>query len=352
MNACFFGIYDPKYERNRVIMRGLKESGYNIIECRVDPKIHKGLSKYFELYKEFKKLPTKRFKYVFVAFPGHTIVWLARILFGSGIIFDAHISLYDSNVFDRKVYSKYSLGALKDWLLDWYSCSIANKVLLDTYEHISYFVETFHLPRGKFIRVLVGADNDVFKHIENNNGDGTFVVHFHGTFIPLQGIQYIIDAANILRNENINFRIIGSGGELFKQIKDKVSSLNLNNVTFVGRVPFDEMPSHISMGNVCLGIFGDTAKANRVIPNKAYECVAMGVPVINARTLGIKEVFTEGKDMLFCNIADGKDLAEKILLMKNNPEYAREIGENGYNTFTKYVTPGIIGKQLLSDLSK
>lgn len=33
---------------------------------------------------------------------------------------------------------------------------------------------------------------------------------------------------------------------------------------------------------MCLGIFGTTAKVDRVVPNKIFECLAMGRPAITA----------------------------------------------------------------------
>jgi len=349
--VLFFGIFDKNYPRNRIISLGLRENGWQVTNCKVDPKIG-GLRKYWRLYQEYKKLEDKKFDLVLVAFPGHTVVWLARILFGRKLIFDAHISLYDSNVFDRKIYPKFSFGAIKDWFLDWSSCSLAQKVLLDTYEHVSYFVDEFHISRSKFIRVLVGADNTVFYPRKKQiNTKGEFTVHFHGTFIPLQGISYIVEAANELRDKtNIKFVIVGAGGELFEQTKAKVSELKLNNIIFTGRVPYKEVPSYIAKSNVCLGIFGNTPKARRVIPNKAYECVAMGIPTITAETAAIKELFTNKKDMLFCEIANGKDLAQKILFLKNNPAETEEIANNGYQTFQNNVFPKEIGYRLIEDL--
>src|ERR1019366_7505823 len=105
--VLFFGIYDPDYSRNRILIRGFKENGWEVTQCRVNPRIHKGIGKYALLIRERAHL--KHFDVqntlIFVAFPGQTVMLLARILFPrSKIIFDAFTSVYDSNVFDRKLY--------------------------------------------------------------------------------------------------------------------------------------------------------------------------------------------------------------------------------------------------------
>jgi hypothetical protein len=89
-------------------------------------------------------------------------MWLAKIIFFNRlIIFDAFLSLYDSNVNDRKVYSGIGLRGMRDFLLDWYSIRLANIILLDTQEHISYFLSRFGGNPKRFVRVFVGTDDTV-----------------------------------------------------------------------------------------------------------------------------------------------------------------------------------------------
>lgn len=82
MKICFFGIFNPLYSRNSVLIRGCEENGYEVLQCRADPKIHKGLAKYWTLIREYRKITQENFEYVIVAFPGHTVLWLACLLFG------------------------------------------------------------------------------------------------------------------------------------------------------------------------------------------------------------------------------------------------------------------------------
>src|SRR3954462_4407256 len=93
----YFGIYDKKYSRNLVIQHGFERNGWKIEECHVDPKTNRGLGKYIKLALLGLKARGRKHDLVIVGFPGHTVVWLARLLFGPKIIFDAFLSLYDSN---------------------------------------------------------------------------------------------------------------------------------------------------------------------------------------------------------------------------------------------------------------
>jgi len=348
--VCFFGIHDPNYARNRVLASGFRHNGYEVTDCCVDPKVYLGMGKYFQLYKEFKKLKGENFDLVLIAFPGQTVVWLARILFGKKIIFDAFLSLYDSNVFDRKIYSKFSPRAWKDYFMDWNSCFFADKVLLDTDEHIKYFCETFHFTKDKFISVPIGADESIFYPREVKGGSSTFNVHFHGTFIPLQGVEYVVEAAGVLRDENIHFTLVGSGQD-FCFIKDKVKSSGLESrFSFVGKVPMEKIPDYVALADVCLGIFGKTEKTKRVIPNKVYECIAMRKPVITAKSDAILQFFRDGEDIIMCKTSDGKDLADKLMILKSDKNLRVKISEGGYNLFKNNFTSTIIVKNLLTCL--
>lgn len=348
MTVLFFGTYDPTYSRNRVLMRGLRENGVTVVECHADPREHPGIAKYRALYREWKKIDRSQIVYVWVGFPGHTIVWLARLLFRQPIIFDAFLSLYDSNAFDRKVYAPGSVRARIDWFLDWLGCRLAYRVLLDTDAHIGYFVHTFGIPREKFIRVWIGADPEIF-HPREAPLPETFTVHFHGTFIPLQGIQYLLDAAKLLEHEDIRFRIVGDGQESAR-VREKAVSLGLANVEFVGKMPLARVPEYIAASHVCLGIFGDTQKTARVIPNKVYECIAMGKPVITADTSAIREIFEPETDMLLCTAADGESLAAAIRELYRDAPLRERIAIAGRKRFESSFAPRVLAAGLLKHL--
>ncbi len=347
--VCFFGIFDKEYSRNRVLIKGFEENGYEIILCKIDPHIYRGFSKFIQLYKEYKKISKIKFEYIIVAFPGHSVVWLAYMLFGKKIIFDAFVSLYDSNVYDRRLYSRFSMRALKDWILDFYSCHISYRILLDTNTHIDYFLKTFFVKKDKFIRVFVGTDDRVMYPQEAKTTSEIFTVHFHGSYIPLQGVSCIVKSAILLKNENIIFRLIGNE-KMHKDIQREINNHNLRNIQLINKVPFERLSEEMAKAHICLGIFGDSKKANMVIPNKVYEAMACGKAVITRRSQGTAELFIDRENILLVEANNENDLTKKIIELKDNIELRDAISHNALNLYKENLNSRTLVQNLLNEL--
>jgi len=161
MTICFFGDYDPNYARNRVLIHGLKENGVEVLECHVasdNPR------KFRDLIKKHKLMYNK-YDLMIVGYSSafsRSLVPLAKLISRKPVVWDAFFSVYDAWVFDKKVVRPHGPKAVYYWLVDWLSCRLADKILLDTNEHIDYFAKTFKVRRSKFIRVLIGADDSSF----------------------------------------------------------------------------------------------------------------------------------------------------------------------------------------------
>ena len=342
MNICYFGMYDPDYPRNRVMLRGLQENGHQVLECQSRAK---GFKKYQELYKKHRKLKNQ-YDVVIVGFPGQTIVPFAKFLTSKKIIFDAFSSHYGGYIIDRGYHSKLSLHAIYYWFIDWLSCMLADEVLLDTKAHIDYFCSTLKFSKSFFKRVFVSSDDKVFYPRETQKSD-KFIVYFHGTYIPLQGIEYIVRSAKILEShQDIKFNLIGKG-QTYSKVQNLAKKLKVNNIKFIDPVKYEELPNYISQADIVLGIFGKTKKASIVIPNKVYEALAMRKPVITQESPAIKELLTDRENVLLCRPADAQDLADKILELKDNQDLRKGIAENGYQLFKDKLKAGILVKDLL-----
>ena len=346
MRICYFGMYDKNYSRNRVIIRGLKENGHEVFECQ---SREPGFNKYVELFKKHRQLKNQ-YDLMIVGFPGQTIMPFARFITGKKIIFDAFSSHYGGYVADRGYHAKISLAALYYWFLDWLSCLLADKVLLDTNEHIEYFSRLLKINSSVFKRVFVGSDDKIFFPQAKKHHEDKFIVYFHGTYIPLQGVEYIVEAADLLKeHKNIEFRLLGKG-QTFAEIKTKNEKLKTNNVKFLEPVKYEKLPEYLAQADVILGIFGKTQKAGIVIPNKVYEALAMKKAVITRKSKAIDELLTNNENVMLVNPADPKDLADKILELRRNQDLRSKIAENGYRLFKEKLTAKKVVRGMIDEL--
>lgn len=343
MRVLYFGSYVRSYPRNRIIMKGLRENGVVVDEFNY-------FSSHVRLFPRLVKGYSSNYDAMIVGFPGHSNIPLARLLTKFSrkpLVFDAFLSVYDSAVFDRRTLKAESLKSKRYFYRDKFACMMSDIVLLDTNEHINYFHEEFGIENEKFRRVFVGTDDEIFYPMENIKNSDTFIITFQGTFIPLQGIQYIIKAAKLLENDkDIKIEILGSG-QTYNSILNLSSKLKICNVVFKERVPYNELPNFIARGDVCLGIFGDTSKAKKVIPNKVYETLAMKKPLITGNTPAIKEAgIINRKHALLVEMANPEAITNAILELKEDINQRESIAEKGYELFKENFTPKIIGQEV------
>jgi glycosyltransferase involved in cell wall biosynthesis len=350
MTIIYFGDFNPEYARNKVIIKGLRENGVEVLLCHTSKK--RAFAKILDLVNQYCRHYRKCDMVIVGYSDSRFTIPLAWLMSSKPVIWDAFYSLYDSWVFDRRLVPSRGIKAGYYWFLDWLSGSLADLVLMDTNEHIDYFSKTFRIKEHKFIKVLVGSDPAVFHpQYSSNPRDGKkFLVHFHGNYIPLQGIESIIKAAKLLEHEkDIQFNLVGNG-QTYHDVRDLADREGVQNVTFIERVDIGTLAESIAIADICLGIFGNTKKAQRVIPNKVYEAVAMAKPVITSDTPAIREVFTDRKNILLCRNADAKDLARAIKELRDNAELRNGIAKQGYALFNTIGTPVIIGRYLAKDL--
>ncbi len=368
MKICYFGTYEKNYSRNRVIISGLKKNNTKIIECNEDPwksehKVNLGVIKkikilsnflisYIKLF--FKYLKNRPYDIIFVGYLGHFDIFLAKLLSlidGKPLVFDAYYSLYDSLVNDRKMLKKESYMAKILHFIETLSYKFSNLIFLDTPVHTRYCSKEFNIKKEKFDFIAIGADENIF-YPRKVKKEKVFTIIFWGKFIPLQGIEYIIKAAKILECEKIKFEIIGGGGQTYKRIIKLSKELGIKNIKFTNFIPYQKLPSYVSKAHIGLGIFGNTDKAKRVVPNKAYEILALGLPLITGDSIAAKEMNLKNKkNCVLCRMANPKAIADSILLLKKDKRLRDRIRKEGHKLFNENFCTKEIGKKVKESIS-
>lgn len=338
MKILFTGHFDPDYNRTKVIIKGLSSLG---VEVNLFPFTKKKKPDLERLKKEINKSD-----WIFMPSFTHTDLPFIKRISSKPIIFDPLISRYLSKVFDYKTVWKYSPRAYKNYLKDKRAFNRSDLILADTASHKDYFVSKFGVDPN-IVRVApIGVISEDFFPIKVEPVDRSkIIVGFYGSFIPLHGIEVIIGAAEILReNKNIVFKLIGDG-ILFSKMKKMAVDKSLDNIDFTGWKPYSELNIEINNFDIALGIFGESLKARMVIPNKLYHYAACKKAIISRKSDAITEIFDHDQNITLCE-PNPEGLASAIKSLSNKYERNR-IAKNAHELITKEYNEVKIAENIL-----
>lgn len=363
MRVCLFGTYDRGYSGNQALIEGLRRQGIDVIECHVAlwEKTPIKEERYFDLW-PFTKLFVRfaanigklfvkairlpRCPAIITSFSGYLDLPIAKGLaqvWGSKLLFNPMMSIYDTLVLDRQYFRPGSVIAHLILWLERILYTLPDALLVDSQTHFRFFADYLKCPWVKFRRLPLGVDDRVFYPREQRRSDNQFQVLFYGKYQPLQGVVTIIEAAKLLENDpDIHFLVIGYG-PTWPEVQRRAQELNIRNINFIKWIEFDQLPEVISQADLCLGIFGVSEKADRCIANKVIQALAMRKPVVTGYTAAMGEVFSDREQVFFCERGNPQALAEAIVELKENVTLRTKIATQGHEAFVRYFSPSAIG---------
>lgn len=344
ITICYFGVYNPNTGRNAIYIKGLKENGVKIIECSDKSS---GLLKFWRLWRKHGKIKND-YDFMIVGYPGQVITPFAKMVSSKKVILDALCSLYEGEILSRGV-KKWSLEGLKIQIVDFLAYKFADAVLVETESQKRYFEKRFGRSQ-KYKVIYTGVNSDNFYKDDSIAKRKKFTAVFRGKFLPEAGVKYVIEAADLLKDKGIDFLIIGNGF-LNKEIESQIQSLHLKNLEWISEdLSNEQLRKKMSECHVSLGQFENHERLERTIPHKCFETLAMGLPYITSRTPAVSEILEDGVSALFVSIADSKDLADKILEIKNDSDLAKKIAENGMALYNSKLAPSVLAKEILKKI--
>ena len=176
------------------------------------------------------------------------------------------------------------------------------------------------------------------------------ILFFYGGIIGhAQGLEVILNAANLLRDSSsIQFVIQGSGPEK-EMLLELKKTLKLNNVHFLEPVSKKEMPSILKSIDVALVPLKNLPLFKGAIPSKVFEALAMEVPLLLGVDGEARNHFIEkGKAGLFFQPENADELAKKALFLAENLDERLEMGKNA----RRYVTENFDREKIANDFMR
>jgi glycosyltransferase involved in cell wall biosynthesis len=216
-------------------------------------------------------------------------------------------------------------------------------VVADTEAHAEFLAAAGGIPRSRVAVCLVGAEERVF-------GPGwaprkPFTAVFVGKLIPLHGVETVLAAA--ASASELRVKLVGSG-QLDPLLRNPPP-----NVEHVRWVEYERLPETLHAAGCALGIFGTSPKAARVIPNKVFQALACGVPVVTADTPAARELLTDGQSALLVPPGDAGALAAALRRLAGDSPLAHRVAAAGRATYEAKASEQVLGqrwRRLLEEL--
>jgi len=342
MRVLAFGTYERRYPRNAQVISALRGAGVEVIERHAsvwDGREHKfgaGAGSVARLALAEVRLAARRsagpFDVVLVGYPGHVDLaaarWAAR---GRPVVFNPLVSLWDTLVEDRGRFRRESLAARALHALDRAAFRAADLVVADTEQHARLFRE---LGARRTEVCFVGAEDRLFK--PGWRGGERFL--FVGKLIPLHGLETILAAARLV--PELRFNLVGSGQQQRLLQRDRPP-----NVDWTAWLPYEQLPAVLRGSRAALGIFGTSAKAARVIPNKAFQALATGTPLVTADTPAARELLVDGESALLVAPGDPEALAGALRRLAADADLGERLSAGGRAVYEARASEQVLGER-------
>ncbi|MFP4476840.1 MAG: glycosyltransferase [Desulfatibacillaceae bacterium] len=305
MRVLWWGRHDPGYSRNILVRRMFGKQGW--VQKDYTPRMSR--AGWLTAHLAGLKKPDL----VWVACFRHTDIRSAA-KWARGwdvpLVVDPLISSYQKQVEEREKWPTDSPRARR--LLRWEreTMALADVVVCDTPAHARYFERVLKVPADRLRVMYVGAPEQLFYYRPMPSDKPPYEVLFFGSFIELQGPRVIVEAARHARKMPIKFTFLGDG-PLLDEVRKEAETMG--NIHFESWVPFPELAERIARAHIVLGVFGDTPRADLVIPNKVFQAMAVGRPVVTRKASAYEETVA-GEDCIgWVEPADPEGLAIRIL---------------------------------------
>jgi glycosyltransferase involved in cell wall biosynthesis len=173
--------------------------------------------------------------------------------------------------------------------------------------------------------VLSGGDPVVIRR--QFQLEGKFVVMYTGALGISNDIDTILRAAATLRDQpEIHFLIAGNGQEA-DRLRQHAKELELHNVTFAGWFPKQQMRDVLAAADVCVATLLDIPEFRTTYPNKVFDYMAAGRPILLGIDGVIRQVVEESAGGICFPPGDDQGLSAGVLQLYADRPLAQAMGE-------------------------
>ena len=363
MRLLWVGTYERDYPRGRVLRRGLAELGHEVLECHepvwertrhkaggflaAAPLAAAGARATAAwariLVRERRLGPVDA---VVAGYPAQADALGAAIVArrrGVPLVADMMIALSDTLGGDRGRAGAAATRVLAG--VDRAAARAAALVVADTAANAAWMTAALGVPPERLCVVPVGAGPEFAA--APPPADPTHAL-FVGKLAPLHGIGVVLAAA---RHPGVPpMRVVGDG-QLGPWLRGELARDRPPGLTHVPWIPYADLPGAVAGAAICLGVFGGSDKAARVVPNKVWQAMAVGRAIVTGDTPGVREVLRDGRDALLVPPGDPAALARALARLGRDPALRARLGAAARARYERCGAPARVASRLTSALA-
>ncbi|OFI05793.1 alpha-D-kanosaminyltransferase [Clostridium acetireducens DSM 10703] len=200
-----------------------------------------------------------------------------------------------------------------------------------------------------------GVDTEFFKKQNRDEEfrksigiEDKFSICYAGIHGIAQGLEVVIDAAELLKEHtNIQIVFIGDGPEK-KELINRAKDKGLTNVTFLPVQPKSNMPKIIASMDATVIPLKKLDLFKGALPSKMFEALASELPIVLAVEGEAERLINEANAGITVEPENSKKIAEAIVKLYKNEEFRNTLGSNG----RKYVIENYSREKITRRLEK
>jgi glycosyltransferase involved in cell wall biosynthesis len=279
--------------------------------------------------------------------------WLAARLKGALFLFEVR-DLWPEFAIAVGVLKNPLLINLSRWL-EHFLYSHADNVIVNSPGYLDY-VRT----RGARSVQLIpnGADIEMFQSGRGEDQrkawglEGKKILLYAGAHGISNDLGVVLNAARILKDrQDIAFVLVGDGKEKGNLIK-QAEKMGLTNVHFEASVNKKGIADVFAGATVCLAILKPLEWYKTTYPNKVFDAMAAGKPVLLCIDGVIRELVEKADAGMFAEPGDAESLARVVVRMVDDPAGCERMGQNGRDLIKQDYSRNVITASLLALLEK
>lgn len=201
------------------------------------------------------------------------------------------------------------------------------------------------VPESSMSLITNGVRADLYPEPRDSSSRvGGLRVIYTGTHGLVHCMDGIIEAAGVLRDENIHFLFVGDGVAK-PGLVHRAKELALDNVEFRDSVAAEDLPPLLWESDVCLATTCGCQFCGETIPVKLFDYLASGRPTVGALVGDAAEVLRKSGGGVVVEPENADALAAALLALRDDPEARKEMGDKGRRFVLEQYTREVLGQR-------